>query len=80
MVSLQPDPITAITEPNPEAPLSEAEREILTEAEGQILLFHPGGPMGVGAAKGSAHDRPCVACFSSRMPGLRAARPSLATP
>jgi SulP family sulfate permease len=54
MVNLQLESITAITEPPPEAPLSEAEREILTEARGQILLFHPGGPMSFGAAKGMA--------------------------
>ena len=54
MVNLQLESITAITEPPPEAPLSEAEREILMEARGRILLFHPGGPMSFGAAKGMA--------------------------
>jgi SulP family sulfate permease len=51
MVNLQLESITAMTDPPPEAPLSEAEREILTQARGQILLFHPGGPMSFGAAK-----------------------------
>ncbi len=43
--------ITAITEPHEEAPLSPRERELLAAAHGDILLFHPGGPMSFGAAK-----------------------------
>ena len=52
MSDLQIESITAITEPNEEAPLNEQESEILKEAAGRILLYHFGGPLSFGAAKG----------------------------
>ncbi|MGD8559235.1 MAG: SulP family inorganic anion transporter [Gammaproteobacteria bacterium] len=52
MSDLQLESITAITEPDEEAPLNEQEATILRQAAGRILLFHFGGPLSFGAAKG----------------------------
>lgn len=52
MSDLQLASITAITDPGDEAPLSPEERAIMKVARGRILLFHPGGPLSFGAAKG----------------------------
>lgn len=52
MSDLQLESITAITEPSPEAPLTDKEAAILKEADGRILLYHMEGPLSFGAAKG----------------------------
>ena len=51
---LQIESISTITggEANQEAPLSDIESKIMSEAEGQILLYHVGGALSFGAAKG----------------------------
>ena len=54
MTEMQLNSITAITKPGPETPLTEAEAQILEKADNRILLFHLGGPMSFGAAKGMA--------------------------
>uniref|UniRef100_UPI0018CC499A SulP family inorganic anion transporter n=1 Tax=Planktothrix serta TaxID=1678310 RepID=UPI0018CC499A len=48
---LQSDNIQAITDPTDSHNLTLAEQEILTQANGKILLFQLGGPMSFGAAK-----------------------------
>ena len=52
MVDLQLQSIQAIREVDENTPLSEEEAAIIEQAEGRILLFHLGGPMSFGAAKG----------------------------
>lgn len=52
MTDLQIASITAITEPSDEMPLTEKEAAILQQADGRILLYHIGGPLSFGAAKG----------------------------
>jgi len=52
MTDLQIDSITAITEPGKEIPLTPKEAAILQQADGRILLYHIGGPLSFGAAKG----------------------------
>lgn len=52
MVDLQLDSITTVTDPASEMPLSREESAIIEEADGKILLYHIGGPMSFGAAKG----------------------------
>ena len=54
MTELQLESITAITDPHEEAPLTDKEAEVMKAAGGRILLFHLGGPMSFGAAKGMA--------------------------
>ena len=54
MAELQLNSITAITAPTEESPLNAEENRILESAQGRILLFHLGGPMSFGAAKGMA--------------------------
>ncbi|RKZ58350.1 MAG: hypothetical protein DRQ44_14805 [Gammaproteobacteria bacterium] len=56
MVDLQLESINAIREVDEDTPLSEEEAEIVKQAEGRILLFHLGGPMSFGAAKGMARQ------------------------
>ncbi len=55
-VDLQLKSISAIREVDEDTPLSEEEAEIIKEAQGRILLFHLGGPMSFGAAKGMARQ------------------------
>ncbi len=52
MADQQLESITAITDPDEEAPLSIEEQRIFAEAGGRILLYHIAGPMSFGAAKG----------------------------
>ncbi|HKK13170.1 MAG TPA: SulP family inorganic anion transporter [Gammaproteobacteria bacterium] len=52
MADLQLESITAITDPCEECPLTEEEARLLEAGGGRILLFHLGGPMSFGAAKG----------------------------
>ncbi|MBF0471581.1 MAG: SulP family inorganic anion transporter [Gammaproteobacteria bacterium] len=52
MTDLQLASIQAITEPNSELPLSPDEAEIMARSHERILLFHLGGVMSFGAAKG----------------------------
>jgi SulP family sulfate permease len=52
MVTLQLDSMKAITMPSAELPLSDQEQHILEQARGRILLYHLGGPLSFGAAKG----------------------------
>ena len=54
MTDLQLDSIRAVTDPADEVPLSEEEAALLKAGGGRILLFHLGGPMSFGAAKGMA--------------------------
>ncbi len=56
MVNLQLKSISAIREVDQDTPLDEEEAAILAEAKGRILLFHLGGPMSFGAAKGMARQ------------------------
>lgn len=52
MVDLQLLNMQAITAPNEELPMSDEERLIMQQAEGRILLYHLGGPLSFGAARG----------------------------
>lgn len=52
MVNLQLDAMTVITKPDKESPLNEEEQQIMEQAKGRILLYHLGGPLSFGAAKG----------------------------
>lgn len=52
MTDLQLDNIKAITEPSEECPLSTEENSLFSETCGRLLLFHLGGPISFGAAKG----------------------------
>ena len=52
MADLQGDSIRAITGETEDAPLSEEAREILKAAGDRLMLFHLGGPMSFGIAKG----------------------------
>ncbi len=54
MTELQLESITAVTEPSEGAPLTDKEAEVMKAAGGRILLYHLGGPMSFGAAKGMA--------------------------
>jgi sulfate permease, SulP family len=51
LTDVQSDRIQAITDPAECKNLSLSEQEILTQSEGDILLFQLGGPMSFGAAK-----------------------------
>ncbi|RTZ75239.1 MAG: sodium-independent anion transporter [Gammaproteobacteria bacterium] len=52
MVDLQLESIHAIREVDEDTPLTPEEARIIEAARGRILLFHLGGPMSFGAAKG----------------------------
>jgi len=52
MSDLQLEAIRAITDPDDELPLTAGEAAALKQGGGRILLFHLGGPMSFGAAKG----------------------------
>jgi SulP family sulfate permease len=54
MTDLQLQSIKTIREVDENSPLSSEEAEIFNRADGRILLFHLGGPMSFGAAKGMA--------------------------
>ena len=54
MTDLQLDSIRAVTDPADEMPLSTEEADLLEAGRGRVLLFHLGGPMSFGAAKGMA--------------------------
>ncbi len=54
MVDLQLESISAIRDVDEDSPLNDEEAKIIEEADGRILLFHLGGPMSFGAAKGMA--------------------------
>lgn len=56
MVDLQLNSIQTIRDVDEDTPLSEEEAAILKQAEGRILIFHLGGPMSFGAAKGMARQ------------------------
>ncbi|MDH5410348.1 MAG: SulP family inorganic anion transporter [Alphaproteobacteria bacterium] len=58
MADLQNENIRTITGETEDAPLSDEARAILKSAEGRLLLFHLGGPMSFGVAKGMGR------CFS----------------
>ncbi len=48
---LQAKKVKAITSPDDETELEETEKQLLQQADGQIVLFQLGGPMSFGAAK-----------------------------
>lgn len=52
MVDLQLNSMQAITAPNEELPMTDEEKQILAQANGRILLYHLGGPLSFGAARG----------------------------
>lgn len=52
MVNLQLDSMKAMTSPGEEVPLSERETQLMQQANGRILLYHLGGPLSFGAARG----------------------------
>lgn len=56
MVDLQLESINTIRDVDEDTPLSEEEAGIIKEAKGRILVFHLGGPMSFGAAKGMARQ------------------------
>ena len=56
MVELQLKSIHAIREVDQDSPLSDEEAAIIQQADGRILIFHLGGPMSFGAAKGMARN------------------------
>lgn len=56
MVDLQLDSIHTIRDVDEDTPLNAEEAEIIKEAAGRILMFHLGGPMSFGAAKGMARQ------------------------
>ncbi len=56
MVDLQLESINTVRDVDEAAPFSDEEKAIFKQAEGRILLFHIGGPMSFGAAKGMARQ------------------------
>lgn len=52
MVDLQLNSMQAITAPNEELPMTDEEKQILAQANSRILLYHLGGPLSFGAARG----------------------------
>ena len=56
MVDLQLDSIHTIRDVDEDTPLNAEEAEIIEAAAGRILMFHLGGPMSFGAAKGMARQ------------------------
>jgi SulP family sulfate permease len=56
MVDLQLKSIHTIRDVDEDTPLSDEEAAIMKEAKGRILIFHLGGPMSFGAAKGMARN------------------------
>jgi len=52
MTDLQHQSTVAVNIPSEETPLNDHEKNILTEAEGRILLYFMEGPLSFGAAKG----------------------------
>lgn len=52
MVNLQLESMKIITSPGEEVPLSDLEKQIMQKANDRILLYHLGGPLSFGAAKG----------------------------
>jgi SulP family sulfate permease len=56
MTDLQLQSIKTIREVDEDSPLSSEEKEIFNQCEGRVLLFHLGGPMSFGAAKGMARQ------------------------
>jgi len=54
MADLQLKNMLPITSSETELPLTVEEKEILDKANGRLLLYHLGGPMSFGAAKGMA--------------------------
>jgi sulfate permease, SulP family len=52
MVDLQLESINTVRDVDEAAPFSDEEKAIFKQAQGRILLFHIGGPMSFGAAKG----------------------------
>lgn len=52
MVDLQLKSMQAIISPHEEGPLNEEEKQIMEQADGRILLYHLGGPLSFGAARG----------------------------
>ena len=54
MSALQTESITAVTDPAQATPLNAQERSLMEQASGRVMLFHIGGPMSFGAAKGMA--------------------------
>ena len=52
MSDLQMENTTTINLPTEEFPLHADEKQIMEQAEGQILLYHMEGPLSFGAAKG----------------------------
>ncbi len=56
MVDLQLQSIHAIRDIDEDTPLSEEEAAIMKASKGRILIFHLGGPMSFGAAKGMVRN------------------------
>ncbi|MEJ2405537.1 MAG: SulP family inorganic anion transporter [Candidatus Thiodiazotropha sp.] len=56
MVDLQLESINTVRDVDEAAPFSDEEKAIFKQAQGRILLFHIGGPMSFGAAKGMARQ------------------------
>ncbi|MET0029717.1 MAG: SulP family inorganic anion transporter [Candidatus Thiodiazotropha sp.] len=56
MVDLQLESIDAVRDVDEASPFDAEEKAIFKQAEGRILLFHIGGPMSFGAAKGMARQ------------------------
>lgn len=56
MVDLQLESINTVREVDEQSPFSEEEKAIFRQAGGRVLLFHIGGPMSFGAAKGMARQ------------------------
>ncbi len=52
MVDLQLNNMEAVVSSEAELPLLDEEKEIMDKAEGMLLLYHLGGPLSFGAAKG----------------------------
>jgi SulP family sulfate permease len=57
MVDLQLESIHAVRDPDQsETPLTPEEKALMKQANGRVLLYHLGGPMSFGAAKGMARQ------------------------
>ncbi|MGB0564545.1 MAG: SulP family inorganic anion transporter [Spirulinaceae cyanobacterium] len=62
---IQSDRVQLISTPSDESDLSYRERELLTQAQGRILLFRLGGPMSFGAAKSIARRMAIVENYAA---------------
>ena len=56
--NLKCDIYGGITATNEWLPMNDAENQIMEQADGRILLYHPGGPLSIGTARGMVRRLP----------------------